>query len=703
MAAELPLVIRGRDRTKAAFKSVDSNVAKLGRGLRTSLGGGIAAAGGLLFAIDKLVDRTAQLGRDASEFGLGVEQFQALRIAAVETGTEVQRLGDFYKDFREKLGEAQNEGTGELQSAFELLGLDPNAFDNAETAMSAFLNRIEGLSEESQRALQGMVAGIGADLTVAQLRAIEASFDDVSGSIDGLPDVRFLTEEEVAKATKIATETEKIKTSFVNSVTSGFLEQIGEVDSEEYKEIAVQLAQWGVALGTAVGHLSDILGFIVDIPDKIAAAFETETGGDPLVALQEKAIEDFIQKNSKLSRQSGFLIRETLSQARERILAAGGDLKNTLETLDRNLEDAKTNLARTSANRATRDAAAAAAADEPVDVEKIVEPVKEVIRITSEEFKKLVALGDPVGEAIRQYNADLKIAGENTDAIAGATQKYTETMERLGEEALRPVREEEEKRLELEMERLDLLKEEQEELVKLAASQQSLIDRYDTEGAARRMLAEDIAELENFARAETEALGVATMETTVALAAAREQLIALGEDSSIFATLGDDILTKLSDQLASGNFENIGDALTDIIGSTVIDALKDPEKRKELFDAASELLSGILDAFKGEGEGGGLLGSLGGFFGSLFGGGKADGGDVSAGRIYRVGERGPELFAPGQNGFIIPNNALGGNSYHMSFNMDRMDDRQFVASFAKASPRLVKSIANEMERQGLTR
>ena len=39
---------------------------------------------------------------------------------------------------------------------------------------------------------------------------------------------------------------------------------------------------------------------------------------------------------------------------------------------------------------------------------------------------------------------------------------------------------------------------------------------------------------------------------------------------------------------------------------------------------------------------------------------RALGGQVSAGTPYMVGERGPEMFVPGANGNIVPNNAMGG-------------------------------------------
>ena len=58
--------------------------------------------------------------------------------------------------------------------------------------------------------------------------------------------------------------------------------------------------------------------------------------------------------------------------------------------------------------------------------------------------------------------------------------------------------------------------------------------------------------------------------------------------------------------------------------------------------------------------GGMIGGGGGGFLGSLFGGFRADGGPVSAGRSYMVGERGPELFTPGASGQITSNEALRG-------------------------------------------
>jgi hypothetical protein len=50
-----------------------------------------------------------------------------------------------------------------------------------------------------------------------------------------------------------------------------------------------------------------------------------------------------------------------------------------------------------------------------------------------------------------------------------------------------------------------------------------------------------------------------------------------------------------------------------------------------------------------------------GLISSAFGGARAEGGSVSSGKSYLVGERGAELFTPSSSGMIVPNNALGGS------------------------------------------
>lgn len=74
--------------------------------------------------------------------------------------------------------------------------------------------------------------------------------------------------------------------------------------------------------------------------------------------------------------------------------------------------------------------------------------------------------------------------------------------------------------------------------------------------------------------------------------------------------------------------------------------------------AAHALQSGISSLFGG--SNGGLGGLLGQSIGALFGlPGRATGGQVSPGRAFIVGERGPEVFVPTSSGTVHANAAQG--------------------------------------------
>lgn len=84
-----------------------------------------------------------------------------------------------------------------------------------------------------------------------------------------------------------------------------------------------------------------------------------------------------------------------------------------------------------------------------------------------------------------------------------------------------------------------------------------------------------------------------------------------------------------------------------------------------------------------------ILGSILGPFGFKFGTGgnivkipgMAKGGAVMQNKPYVVGERGPELFVPGQSGTIIPNGQMGGTS--VTYNINAVDSQSFQMALAK--------------------
>jgi len=107
-------------------------------------------------------------------------------------------------------------------------------------------------------------------------------------------------------------------------------------------------------------------------------------------------------------------------------------------------------------------------------------------------------------------------------------------------------------------------------------------------------------------------------------------------------------LTKID-----GFYKQIGKTVEDGVVSSIESAIKGT---KTLGDVLNNVFNQLASQFLRFGVNQ-LLGSIPGI-GKAF---RADGGPVSGGSPYVVGEKGPELFVPNSSGNIVPNHAMGGS------------------------------------------
>jgi hypothetical protein len=156
--------------------------------------------------------------------------------------------------------------------------------------------------------------------------------------------------------------------------------------------------------------------------------------------------------------------------------------------------------------------------------------------------------------------------------------------------------------------------------------------------------------LQDYARA-AESLGTAfdALEPQVEKVTATVNTFAEQAGRNIQDTLGDSLVRALD-----GDFKSIEKLWADTLKKMLAQAL------------ASQLNNALFGSTFGQqgGQLGGLVGSL--LTGGLFGGARANGGPVQAGRAYLVGERGPEMIVPANNGTVIPNSALGGGTVNIN-------------------------------------
>lgn len=132
------------------------------------------------------------------------------------------------------------------------------------------------------------------------------------------------------------------------------------------------------------------------------------------------------------------------------------------------------------------------------------------------------------------------------------------------------------------------------------------------------------------------------------------------EAPGIELTEGSVPLEETSKQIS----ERFGEVMTAMRDRAEITKVEVVETFEQMAQGALSAVQQLVNAFKG----GSFLDKIGAILGvvskvvPLFGGARADGGPVSTGRTYLVGERGPELFTPRSSGNIVPNNALGGRT-----------------------------------------
>lgn len=101
--------------------------------------------------------------------------------------------------------------------------------------------------------------------------------------------------------------------------------------------------------------------------------------------------------------------------------------------------------------------------------------------------------------------------------------------------------------------------------------------------------------------------------------------------------------------------QGIGQAISIVI-NLVGNLIEGFEKVVSVISRVVAAIRGLIDLVKNNP----VVQGIGGLISNAFGGFRAAGGSVQAGKSYVVGERGAEMFVPSSNGTIIPNGGNGG-------------------------------------------
>jgi phage-related protein len=126
----------------------------------------------------------------------------------------------------------------------------------------------------------------------------------------------------------------------------------------------------------------------------------------------------------------------------------------------------------------------------------------------------------------------------------------------------------------------------------------------------------------------------------------------------VIATFVRDVYAPVIGKILGTAFDVLGSAISFVIGlfASLVDVVN------KAFNAIKSIVNFIKNNP--------VTQAIGGAIDNIFGGGRANGGPVSRGTSYVVGERGPELFVPNTSGKIIPNggSTSGGNTINLTVN-----------------------------------
>jgi hypothetical protein len=134
------------------------------------------------------------------------------------------------------------------------------------------------------------------------------------------------------------------------------------------------------------------------------------------------------------------------------------------------------------------------------------------------------------------------------------------------------------------------------------------------------------------------------------------------------------VATFVRDNLAPVIGTVLKTALT-VVGDLVVGLINGFSRLVGIIGSVVSAIKSIIDLVRNNP----IVKGIGGVIDSAFGGFRANGGSVSAGTPYVVGERGAELFVPKSNGTIVPNNALGGGSTTINLTVNGAIDAEGTA------------------------
>lgn len=620
---------RAESIAKKRAEAIDKAFSEMGR----KIGLAATAAGG---AIAAMVVSTANAAKEISNLanlsGAGTEEFQRFAAGAKSVGIEQDKLGDIFKDFREKVGEFVQTGGGGMKDFFEQIapkvGITADAFRNLSgpQALQLYVDTLEkaGLSQEQ---MSFYLESMASDTT-----ALIPLLRDGGKQMKELGDQADKTGQ-VMSASTIASALElKKQTDQLNAQLSGLRNNIASAVIPTLIALSGELNSTSSATSGAKNSFDD-LGRVID---------GIATFGAGVVYVFKLVAIELGGTLAKMEALATFNFRGALAVDE----AIAEDVHAAAKSFDRLTQSIKN----------ARSAASGGAYVDPRLLGST--PASETVGNPLFNNGKSSAWAPPTkptkapkaqkSEAERAYESIQKqIAALNEQAATFGMTEKAATLYALKTEG---ATEAQLKQAGATLDQLEMLKFLEEEM-KLAADQQERFNQLleSTPTGQIKKMSEDVDMLKLSFDA-----GKISVEQYIEAIQTR------------LGTLPEKPLNEM-DEFAKSAAGNIQSAFADFLFNPFQDGLGGMLKgfgqtiQRMIAEAASaQLMRSLFGDMGKTGSVGGWAGQALSWAGTLFGGARASGGSVATGHAYMVGERGPEMFVPSSAGAILPTGSQAG-------------------------------------------
>lgn len=625
---------RAEDIAKKRAAAIDKAFAEVGR----NIGLAATAAGG---AIAAMVVSTANAAKEISNLaqisGSGTEEFQRFAAGAKTVGIEQDKLGDIFKDFREKVGEFVQTGGGGMKDFFEQIapkvGVTADAFRNLSgpQALQLYVDTLQkaGLSQEQ---MSFYLESMASDTT-----ALIPLLRDGGKEMTALGDA--------------AAQTGQImngQTIYAAKELSNQMDQLKGMAAGVRNEIAGALIPSLVEVGNQMKVVGSQGSAVTLVASGIATVFETVTALGVNVGYVLKQIRNEI---GGIGAQAAAVMRGDFAQAAEIGRMMKADAAAARAQVDKDTEaiiNARNKIIGTGSG-----VRGAGFVDPRIlGTTPVAETVGAWVPPTKPgKTNKPKAEKSEKSEAERNFEAiQQQIAALNAQAATFGMSEKAATLWSLANDG---ATEAQLKQAGATLDQIEMLKFLEEEMKRAADEQDRLNQLLEATPTAK--IKEMSADVDILKQAFDN--GMISMDQYVE--AVQTRLGTLPEQVGTVA--------NSMDEFAKSAAQNMQSAFADFLFDPFKDGLGGMLKgfgqmiQRMIAEAASAQLMGMLFGNMGKtGEIGGLVGQGLNWLGAAFGGARASGGSVATGHAYLVGERGPEMFVPSTAGAIVPNGAAAG-------------------------------------------